>query len=101
MPGLLATVVDARARRAALVDEAAGQRRQLGRYIDALDPASRLIERVFSAISYLLDRPAIPVGIIAAVLVIKPRRILKLGLLAWKIFSWAQRWRARFRTDAN
>jgi len=97
MPGgLLQTVVDARARRATLVAEAAQQRSHLGAYIDALDPASRWIDRIVSVANYLIDRPAIPAGVIAAIMVIKPRRIFKLAVVAWKAFSWLRRLKGKF-----
>jgi hypothetical protein len=96
MPGgLLQTIVDARARRSTLIAEAAVQRTQLGGYINALDPASRLIDRLVVIARWLLARPAIPLAVIGAIMVLKPRRALTVGVFAWKAFTWLRRLRGK------
>lgn len=91
---LLKTTLEARARREALLAEAAAQRQQMAAYLDAFDPVTVWIERLIGAVSFVLARPLIPAGLLAALLVLKPRRVLRYGRLAWKVFTWLRRFRA-------
>lgn len=95
MPGgLLKTTLEARAQRQALVAEAAAQRQQMGAYLDAFDPATVWLERLIGAVSFILARPLIPAGVLAALVVLKPRRALRFALLAWKDLAWLRRFRS-------
>jgi hypothetical protein len=88
---LLKTALEAQARRAVLLDEAAGQRARMAAYLDAFDPASLWVERFFGAVKFVLARPVIPAGVLAALVILKPRRALKIAIWAWKAMSWLRR----------
>ena len=87
---LIKTALEARARREALLVEAAAQRQRMTVYLDAFDPAVIWIERFVSAVRFILDRPVIPVAVMAAAIVLKPRRAIRIALFAWKAFSWVK-----------
>lgn len=91
---LLKTTVEARARREALLAEAAGQRQRMAVYLDAFDPAAHWLERVLTAVKFVLERPVIPAGVLAALVILKPRRLIKIAVLAWKAMSWVRRIRS-------
>lgn len=91
---LIKTALEARAQRELLLAEAASQRQRMAVYLGAFDPAVIWVERLFSAVRMVLDRPVIPAAVIAAVIVLKPRRAIRVARLAWKAFSWIRRVKA-------
>ena len=91
---LVKTAVEARARRAMLLDEAAVQRQRMAVYLEAFDPAVHWIERFINAVRFVIDRPAIPAGVVAAAIILKPKRAIKIALFAWKALSWVRRAKA-------
>lgn len=88
---LIKTAIEARARREFLLAEAAVQRQRMGVYLDAFDPSVQWIERAIAAIKFVLDRPIIPAGVLAALIILKPRRVISIALFAWKALSWVRR----------
>lgn len=89
--GLVRATIDARARREVLLSEAAAQRQQMAAYLDAFDPATVWLERLISAVRFILAKPVIPAGVLAAIIILKPRRAIKVARLAWKALSWIRR----------
>jgi hypothetical protein len=88
---LLKTTVEARAKREVLLAEAAVQRQRMAVYLDAFDPAAHWLERLLSAVKFVLERPVIPAGVLAALVILKPRRLIRIAVLAWKALSWVRR----------
>lgn len=91
---LLKKTVEARARREVLLAEAAAQRQRMAVYLDAFDPAAHWIERLLSAVKFVLERPVIPASVLAALVILKPRRMIKIAVFAWKALSWVRRIRS-------
>lgn len=91
---LLKTTIEARAKREVLLAEAAVQRQRVAVYLDAFDPAAHWLERLLSAVKFVLDRPVIPAGVLAALVILKPRRLIKIAVFAWKALSWVRRIRS-------
>ena len=88
---LIKTTLEARARRELLLLQAAKQRQRMTVYLDAFDPAARWVERLIGAVKFLFDRPVIPASVLAIIVILKPRRALKVAVLAWKAVSWVRR----------
>lgn len=91
---LLKTTLEARARREILLAEAATQRQRMAAYLDAFDPAAHWLDRFLTGLRFVLERPVIPAGLLATLLILKPRRALRIAVLAWKTLSWVRRIRA-------
>lgn len=91
---LVKTSLEARQRREVLLAEAATQRQRMAVYLEAFDPAAHWLERLITAVKFVLDRPVIPAGILAALIILKPRRVIKIAVLAWKALSWVRRIRS-------
>ena len=88
---LVRTALEARARREVLLAEAASQRARMTVYLEAFDPAVTWVERFIVAVRFILDRPVIPAAVMAAMIVLKPRRAITIARFAWKAFSWLRR----------
>lgn len=95
MPGALTkTAQQARARRYRLVGEADSQRQRMTTYLATFDPAASCLDRLISAVQLVMNRPAIPLGLLAAIVVLKPRRAVRIALWVWKARSWVKRLKA-------
>lgn len=93
---LVNKTIEARARREVLLAQAATERQHMAGYLDAFDPATVWLERLIAAVQFILARPVIPAGVLAAIVILKPRRVIKVALLAWKALSWVKRLKTAF-----
>lgn len=84
-----ARLIALREKRAALVARAQGERDRLAGYVDRVDTALQWAERGREWVAELRRRPLLIAAAIAVLLVVRPRRVLRLaasGLWMWRLY---------------
>jgi len=78
-----------------LLAESAARRSDLARHARGLEPVFRAADRVRDGVSWLRRHPALPVAVLAALVVARPRGIVRWarrGIVAWQVLRRANRW---------
>ena len=86
-------------RQRALLVRSAELRAQLSTDLQVLAPPLRLADQVWDAWRWLRAHPAVPVSVVVALAVLRPRRALRLGLRLW--WGWQTFRRLQQRLQAG